>query len=181
MHPLLRKLNVKGHSRLVALAAPPELGPTLEAMKPELLVRTRLGAREELVLVFVRRGADIEARAAEVVVAIADDALMWWAYPKKSSRRYQTDIGRDEGWQVLGAMGFEPVRQIAIDEDWSAVRFRRAEAIKSMTRDPSRAMSELGRARVAAKKASVKKASAKKASAKKASAKKASAKRPRVK
>ena len=66
MHPLLRKLNVKGHSRLVALAAPPELGPTLEAMKPELLVRTRLGAREELVLVFVRRGADIEARAAEL-------------------------------------------------------------------------------------------------------------------
>jgi hypothetical protein len=32
--------------------------------------------------------------------------------------------------------GFEPVRQIAIDEDWSALRFRRTDFIKSMTRDP---------------------------------------------
>ena len=30
--------------------------------------------------------------------------------------------------------GFEPVRMIAIDEDWSAVRFRRVEFIKTMNR-----------------------------------------------
>ena len=35
---------------------------------------------------------------------------------------------------VDGAAGFEPVRMVAIDEDWSALRFRRAEFIKTMTR-----------------------------------------------
>ena len=40
---------------------------------------------------------------------------------------------------------------VAIDEDWSALRFRRAEFIKAMKRDPSRAGSETGRARVAKK------------------------------
>ncbi len=38
---------------------------------------------------------------------------------------------------------------VAIDEDWSALRFRRAEFIKTMKRDPSRAGSGQGKARVA--------------------------------
>ena len=36
----------------------------------------------------------------------------------------------DSGWPVLGAAGFEPVRMVAIDADWSALRFRRVEHIK---------------------------------------------------
>jgi len=31
--------------------------------------------------------------------------------------------------------GYEPVRQVAIDEDWSALRFRKVEQIKKMTRN----------------------------------------------
>ena len=34
----------------------------------------------------------------------------------------------------MGKAGFEPVRMVAIDEDWSAVRFRRVEFIKTMNR-----------------------------------------------
>ncbi len=49
---------------------------------------------------------------------------------------------------MLGKLGFEGVRQVAIDEDWSALRFRRVEFIKTMSRDKKRAMSELGKARV---------------------------------
>jgi hypothetical protein len=40
---------------------------------------------------------------------------------------------------------FECVRQIAIDEDWSALRFWKAEYIKSMKRDPQKAMSVEGK------------------------------------
>jgi hypothetical protein len=47
----------------------------------------------------------------------------------------------------MGAAGFEPVRQVAIDGDWSAVRFRRVEFIERLTRDPSRAMTREGRRR----------------------------------
>jgi microsomal dipeptidase-like Zn-dependent dipeptidase len=40
-----------------------------------------------------------------------------------------------------------PVRQVAIDEDWSALRFRRTEQVKTFTR--SRAISAAGRKRIA--------------------------------
>jgi hypothetical protein len=35
------------------------------------------------------------------------------------------------GWDVIRNAGFDSVRQIAIDEDWSALRFRHVEYIKS--------------------------------------------------
>ncbi|MEO8473318.1 MAG: hypothetical protein ABI477_14050, partial [Chryseolinea sp.] len=51
------------------------------------------------------------------------------------------------GWAVLGKLGFEPVRMVAIDEDWSALRFRKTSHIKTMTR--SSAISDAGKKRIA--------------------------------
>jgi len=56
---------------------------------------------------------------------------------------------------VLGKSGFEPVRMVAIDEDWSALRFRKPENIKKMTR--SFAMTAEGKKKVAAAKKAAKK------------------------
>ena len=57
--------------------------------------------------------------------------MVWFAYPKGTSKRYTCDFNRDTGWQVIRDAGFDSVRQVAIDEDWSAMRFRRVEYIKS--------------------------------------------------
>lgn len=58
------------------------------------------------------------------------------AYPKSTSKKYKCDINRDSGWLVLGAGGFEPVRRVAINQDGSALRFRRVEHIKKMAGNP---------------------------------------------
>lgn len=65
---------------------------------------------------------------------LADDALLWIAYPKKSSK-IKSDMTRDNGWEAVFAAGYEAVTQIAIDEDWSALRFRKSEAIGPKLRD----------------------------------------------
>ena len=67
------------------------------------------------------------------------------AYPKGSSKNYTCDFNRDTGWQVLGNLGWEGVRMVAIDTDWSALRFRRVEYIKKMTRRKRMAMSKGGK------------------------------------
>ena len=59
------------------------------------------------------------------------DAVLWFAYPKGTSKRYTCDFNRDTGWQVIRGAGFDSVRQIAIDEDWSALRFRRLQYVKT--------------------------------------------------
>ena len=74
--------------------------------------------------------------------------MVWFAYPKGTSKRYRSEINRDTGWQALGRAGFEPVRAVAIDEDWSALRFRRVEFIKTMTRANEHRMTAQGKARL---------------------------------
>ena len=81
------------------------------------------------ILAFVRSRAEVKEAARSVLSKADPDALLWFAYPKKASRRYSADISRDDGWEPLAAAGYRPVRQISIDEDWSALRFRRAEAV----------------------------------------------------
>lgn len=146
--PLLRKLQYRGGD-VVVLDAPTEVADRLEAWRHEVTLRTELGTDESFVLRFVRSCAEIDATAAPTVQSLADDGIIWFAYPKKSSKRHTSDIGRDDSWQALGDLGYEGVRQVAIDEDWSALRFRHADRIATMRRDASRALSERGRQRLA--------------------------------
>ena len=89
----------------------------------------------ECLVMFVQSEADVGS-AVDVLKAHArgDETMVWFCYPKKSSRRYQARISRDTGWTPVLNLGWEGVRQIAIDEDWSGLRFRPREAISSYTR-----------------------------------------------
>ncbi len=77
---------------------------------------------------FVRSVAELEDLAPEVVRAVKPDGLLWISYPKKTSG-VKTDITRDVGWEVMSAYGLRPVAQIAIDNVWSALRFRPKELV----------------------------------------------------
>lgn len=89
------------------------------------------------VLIFVKTKKELKEQIDKVLPLISGDVPVWFAYPKKSSKRFKSDISRDSGWERLGDHNMEPVRQIAIDEDWSALRFRKLEFIKTLSRRKS--------------------------------------------
>jgi hypothetical protein len=148
MTPLFNKLNLGTHRDILVVNAPESFEPELAALTDVTIHREprRLTAIP-FAVVFVKTFADIESAAKWLPKAVGD-AVIWCAYPKSTSKRYRCEFNRDNGWTALGAAGFEGVRMVAIDEDWSALRFRRTEYIKSMTRAPSRAKSPAGKARV---------------------------------
>ena len=96
-------------------------------------------------LAFVMKQDEVDALANAIASKVEGDALLWFAYPKASSKKYKCAFNRDTGWEMLGKLGFEPVRQVAIDADWSALRFRRVQFIKKMVRDKNMALSEEGK------------------------------------
>ncbi len=116
-----------------------------------MLVTLDEGPQVAFTLAFVTKLAEIERVAAALAKKAPGDAVVWFAYPKGTSKKYRCEFNRDTGWEALGSAGFEPVRQVAIDEDWSALRFRRAEFIKTLTRDASWAMSAEGKKKAAKK------------------------------
>jgi hypothetical protein len=148
MTPLFTKLNWKGQDPLVVLAAPESFEPELAALAGVAVVRDLATVeRVTFALAFATRQAELDALSAGLTAKADGDAILWLAYPKSSSKRYRCDFNRDTGWTVLGAAGYEPVRIVAIDEDWTALRFRRTELIKNLTRSNQMAISAAGRAR----------------------------------
>jgi hypothetical protein len=81
-------------------------------------------------LAFVTRQAEVDQLSQALSARAPGDALLWFAYPKSTSKRYHCEVNRDSGWERLRRAGFDSVRQVAIDADWTALRFRREEFIK---------------------------------------------------
>ena len=116
---LSEKLQVKSGENLRLLGVPENLMAPLGGLGADRNARG--------VLVFVRNSAEVAGAANELADAAATpDGLAWAAYPKRDSG-IDTDLTRDRGWEPLADAGLRPVRQVALDEKWSALRFRRAE------------------------------------------------------
>jgi hypothetical protein len=69
--------------------------------------------------------------AAEVASAYRPGGHLWIAYPKKSGA-IRSDLTRDHGWEPIAAVGLLAVTQVALNADWSALRFRYRDEIKQL-------------------------------------------------
>jgi hypothetical protein len=119
--PLAKKLQLRPGQRIAVVGAPADAERLLDALP-------RDDAAPNL-LAFVRTAADVAGRADQLARAARDAAgLAWAAYPKRSSG-VETDLTRDRGWDALTGVGLRPVRQVALDDTWSALRFRRSEDV----------------------------------------------------
>ena len=149
MTPLFKKLNLGDARSVAVLNAPGSFDTELQALEGVQVAR-QIQGRITFAIAFVRTHAEVNVFAEQLIRAAEGDALLWMAYPKASSKKYRCEFNRDTGWQVLGDAGYEPVRQVAIDQDWSALRFRRPEFIKTMNRNPDGAISRVGRTKALA-------------------------------
>jgi len=144
MTPLFKKLNLAETRCIHVLNAPESFEQELRALEGVDVNRQARG-RIVFALAFVKTTQEVEVATEQLVQAAEGDAQLWMVYPKGSSKKYKCEFNRDTGWKALGEAGYEPVRQVAIDEDWSALRFRKAEFIRTMTRNPEGAISSAGR------------------------------------
>jgi hypothetical protein len=144
MTPLFKKLNLGTHTVVHVLNAPQSFAPELAALKP-VTVKHSVSGPSSFAMAFVITQAELDAASRKLAAACTGDAILWMVYPKGASKKYRCEFNRDSGWPVLGAAGFEPVRMVAVDEDWSALRFRRVEHIKTMTRSPDHRISKAGK------------------------------------
>lgn len=71
-------------------------------------------------LLFVDSAASTRALCDVHRAALTQPAILWIAYPKGN----KVDINRDSLWKIMAEYCLRPNSQIAIDDTWSALRFR---------------------------------------------------------
>ncbi len=133
MNRLLEKLNYKGNNRIAVLNAEINFVENIFQELREVTIDKEIDPRfpYEFIMIFVRTQAEIENLALVALHNLLCDGLLWFCYPKKTSKKYTSTIDRDHGWKTLNNVGFYGIRLVAIDDDWSAMRFRSVKFIKS--------------------------------------------------
>jgi len=131
MSEVFKKLNLKDQKEIVLLNVPQSFEGEVAQLEG-VTVKRDLAAVEgfSYLLAFVTKMAEVHDLLARMAPKMVGDAVLWFAYPKLTSKKYQCDFNRDSLWQVLEPLGYKPVRMVAIDEDWSGFRFRRSEYFK---------------------------------------------------
>ncbi len=148
MSTVFKKLNLKEQTELLIVNAPESFEAEISSLKDVAIRRTDKEVKTvTFVLAFVTKQKEVDALAKAIAKKATGDAIVWFAYPKGTSKKYTCEFNRDTGWALLGEFDFEPVRQVAIDEDWSALRFRRVDFIKTLTRTKSMALTKQGKKR----------------------------------
>ncbi|PRY22387.1 hypothetical protein [Pseudosporangium ferrugineum] len=114
---IAEKLLIKPHST-VWLSHPanlPLLTPMPEGVREVDGPRTASAA-----VVFADDAASARSLLAEHGEDLKQPAAVWVAYPKSN----KSDINRDSLWPIVADFDMRPCGQVAIDERWSALRFR---------------------------------------------------------
>jgi hypothetical protein len=153
MTPLFKKLNFKNHSAIVAINYPKSFEVELNAMRDIVPIIESIKKAKEIdfALLFVTKQKEIDGLIKEIYPKLKGDVALWFCYPKGTSKNYKCDFNRDTGWQTVATYNLETVRMVAIDEDWSALRFRKIEFVKTITRRESFALTKEAKARTTQK------------------------------
>ena len=120
--PLFKKLGVKPGHRVLARRSPvpwDELAPGLPA-DVKLSVRKGKGPYD-LVHLFTKKRAELEAELPELMARIERDGMIWVSWPKKASG-VATDVTEDTVRAVALPLGLVDVKVCAVDETWSGLK-----------------------------------------------------------
>ena len=144
MDPIFKKLNFKSQEQILILNAPDSFRINIDAISDLTTIVEDINDVDSVTFAisFATKQSEVDAFATSVLDKAASDATIWFAYPKKSSKNYNCEFNRDTGWEILGQYGYEGVRMVAIDQDWSALRFRQVGHIKKITRRKSMALTK---------------------------------------
>ena len=82
-------------------------------------------AKAQLVFLFVRTRAELEARMPPAVAALGPASAIW-VFFRKGSSDAGLDMNRDTVWAVAEKLDMRPLGLVSINDSWSAFRLRRA-------------------------------------------------------
>lgn len=133
--PLAKKLRLAPDHRVVVLNAPEGYLERLHPGPTDIATGLQPNQSYDAVLLFVKDTDELRRLGSGAVRAARPNGLLWITYPKGGAQdksRGATDLPATPWWvqrDVLGEItserGYKPVAFVAIDEYWTALRFKR--------------------------------------------------------
>ncbi len=118
---LAKKMKRSAGARAAIVGAPP--GYEASSFPGLPAASTSLTGKFDWVQVFVQNKAELDRLAPKAAKALSPDALLWISFPKGASK-IQTDLTRDQGWEIVRSLALKWITLISVNETWSAFSLR---------------------------------------------------------
>lgn len=132
LSPLAKKLRMKAAHRVAILNPPPAYLPQLSPAPGDLHFEAKPDQSYDVVQLFVNNTDELRALGANAIRAVKPEGLLWVVYPKGGKTRGATDLPATPWWtksdvlgEFTGELGYKPVAFVKIDDNWTALRFKR--------------------------------------------------------
>ena len=133
LSPLAKKLRLLADHSVAVLNAPPGIAEQLQPGPKTVSTQVRSNEVFDAVVLFVNNADELRRLGPNAIHAVKPNALLWISYPKGGPAGGTTDLPATPWWvqrDVLGEItsetGYKPVSFVAVDDTWTALRFKRA-------------------------------------------------------
>jgi hypothetical protein len=132
LSPMAKKLRLAQGHRVAVLNAPDGYVAQLQPGPADIRTELEPNATYDAVVLFVKDVADLRRLGAPAIHAAGPNGLLWITYPKGGRTKGITDLPATPSWvqrDVLGEItsetGYKAVSFVAVDDHWTALRFKR--------------------------------------------------------
>ena len=119
--PLPQKLGIKPGTIVVAIDPPENYRKLLGQIPSGVNFATRPVGNSKFVHLFATRRSELTRQLSILRTKIAEDAIVWVSWLKKSSG-VPTDVTEDVIRAVALPIGFVDIKVCAVDETWSGLK-----------------------------------------------------------
>jgi hypothetical protein len=128
---LIQKLKTKPGA-VALINSPKEILGEFKSFKPASSIPAGTKQRFDFVLLFVTNSKELEPTWKRIIPALKEDAVLWVAYPKKSSGITSDLAGMSSGgWTVYAGTPWQPVAAASINDTWTGIRFKLAPTLEN--------------------------------------------------
>jgi hypothetical protein len=118
---LAKKMKRKAQAHAAIIEAPAGYeAASFAGMEP---AASSLRGRFDWIQIFVQNKAQLDRLAPKAAAALNPDSILWITFPKGSSK-IQTDLTRDQGWDIIRTLDLKWITLISVNETWSAFSLR---------------------------------------------------------
>lgn len=123
-----RKVGVREGDRVVVLRSP--AGWDGGALPAGAVLSGRRSARADVVVAFYATLAKLRAESPTLAAWLADDAMLWVAWPRKAAG-HVSDLSDNAVRETVLAHGLVDVKVAALDDEWSGLKFVRRRELRA--------------------------------------------------
>lgn len=120
---LFNKMGIRAGQHTLILNAPAEYQEKLEALPTGVEFASLPQDGYDCMHLFIQDANELDNLISKALASIPYDGLFWLSFPKRNARP-ETGLSREIVWDKMEKYGLQPVAQVSVDENWTAIQFR---------------------------------------------------------